>query len=281
MEREDGFGYQDLTEFAENFSQVDRALKHFARIENRPNADFVIEGCVDPSSLRYDATCPLEKPKRCEGSFGDHTGAREVRSLKCEVRIISASQIPVVFILHSTFVIRHSFRPATIVGMPPMEDFYIGGASVKLFLPIFKMNFPEIVDLALPAEGVFHNLVFVSIRKTYPMQAYKIMHGLWGMGQMMFTKYIIVVDDDVNVHNTSEVLFRLCANTDPQRDSIFTKGPADVLDHATSEIAMGTKLGIDATRKLAGEGFKRPWPALIRMSEEVRRQIDALFGGTR
>ena len=101
-----------------------------------------------------------------------------------------------------------------------MEDFYIGGASVKLFLPIFKMNFPEIVDIALPAEGVFHNLVFVSIRKTYPMQAYKIMHGLWGMGQMMFTKYIIVVDDDVDVHNTSEVLFRLCANTDPQRDSM-------------------------------------------------------------
>ena len=149
------------------------------------------------------------------------------------------------------------------------------------------MNFPEIVDIALPAEGVFHNLVFVSIKKTYPMQAYKIMHGLWGMGQMMFTKYIIVVDNDVNVHNTSEVLFRLCANTDPpplrygaaspQRDSIFTKGPADVLDHATSEIAIGTKLGIDATRKLAGEGFKRPWPPLIRMSETVRQKIDALF----
>ena len=110
--------------------------------------------------------------------------------------------------------------PATIVGIPPMKDFYIGGASVKLFRPIFKMNFPEIVDIALPAEGVFHNLVFVSIKKTYPMQAYKIMHGLWGRGQMMFTKYLIVVDDDVDVHNTSEVLFRLCANTDPQRDSM-------------------------------------------------------------
>src|SRR5208282_2087756 len=107
--------------------------------------------------------------------------------------------------------------PATIVGIPPMEDFYIGGASMKLFLPIFKMNFPEIVDIALPAEGVFHNLVFVSIKKTYPMQAYKIMHGLWGMGQMMFTKYIVVVDAGVNVHNTSEVLFHLTANTDPQR----------------------------------------------------------------
>ena len=134
------------------------------------------------------------------------------------------------------------------------------------------------MDIALPAEGVFHNLVFVSIKKTYPMQAYKIMHGLWGMGQMMFTKYIVVVDADVNVHNTSDVLFHLCANTDPQRDSIFTKGPADVLDHATSEIAMGTKLGIDATRKLAGEGFKRPWPPLIKMDETTRKKIDALFG---
>jgi 4-hydroxy-3-polyprenylbenzoate decarboxylase len=159
-----------------------------------------------------------------------------------------------------------------------MEDFYIGSASVKLFLPIFKMNFPEIVDIALPAEGVFHNLVFVSIKKTYPMQAFKIMHGLWGMGQMMFTKYIVVVDHDVNVHNTSDVLFRLCANTDPQRDSIFTKGPADVLDHATSEIAIGTKLGIDATKKLTGEGFKRRWPPLIQMDENVRKKIDVLFG---
>jgi len=117
----------------------------------------------------------------------------------------------------------------------------------------------------------------VSIRKTYPLQAYKIMHGLWCMGQMMFTKYIVVVDD-VDVHNTSEVLFRLCANTDLQRDSIFIKGPADVLDHATSEIAIGTKLGIDATRRLAGEGHKRPWPPLIRMTNDVRKKIDSLLG---
>jgi 4-hydroxy-3-polyprenylbenzoate decarboxylase len=157
-----------------------------------------------------------------------------------------------------------------------MEDFYLGSASVKIFLPILKMNFPEMVDLALPAEGVFHNLVFVSIRKTYPMQAFKIMHGLWGMGQMMFTKFIVVVDAEVNVHNTSEVLFRLCANTDPQRDAIFTKGPADVLDHATSEMAVGTKMGLDATRKLAGEGFKRPWPPLITMDPAVKAKLDAL-----
>jgi len=147
------------------------------------------------------------------------------------------------------------------------------------------MNFPEIVDIALPAEGVFHNLVFVSIRKTYPMQAYKIMHGLWGMGQMMFTKYIIVVDDDVDVHNTSEVLFRLCANTDPKgRSEIrnpkseIVSGPSDVLDHATSEIASGSKLRIDATKKFPGEGSKRPWPPLIEMDETVRKKIDALYG---
>ncbi len=223
-------------------------------LEVPANADFVIEGYVDPT-----------EPLREEGPFGDHTGYYTLPEL-----------YPVFHVTAITHR-KNAVYPATIVGIPPMEDFYIGSASVKLFLPIFKMNFPEIVDIALPAEGVFHNLVFVSIKKTYPMQAYKIMHGLWGMGQMMFTKYIVVVDDDVNVHNTSEVLFRLCANTDPQRDSIFTKGPADVLDHATSEIAVGTKLGIDATRKLPGEGFKRPWPPLIRMSEDVRRKMDALF----
>jgi 4-hydroxy-3-polyprenylbenzoate decarboxylase len=152
----------------------------------------------------------------------------------------------------------------------------MGGASVKLFLPVFKMNFPELVDLALPAEGVFHNLVFVSIKKTYPMQAYKIMHGLWGMGQMMFTKYLVVVDDDVDVHNTSEVLFRLCANTDPQRDSLFTKGPSDVLDHATTSVGSGSKLGIDATRKLPGEGFPRLWPPLIQMDDAVKQKINGL-----
>ena len=155
-----------------------------------------------------------------------------------------------------------------------MEDFYIGSASVKLFLPIFRMTFPEIVDIALPAEGVFHNLVFVSIKKTYPMQAFKIMNGLWGMGQMMFTKYIIVVDDGVDVHNTSEVLFHLCANTDPERDSLFSRGPADVLDHATPDIAIGSKLGIDATKKLHGEGYRRTWPPLIKMDESTQQKID-------
>jgi 4-hydroxy-3-polyprenylbenzoate decarboxylase len=223
-------------------------------LEVPADADFVIEGYVDP-----------KEPLRTEGPFGDHTGYYSLADLYPAFHVTA--------ITHR----KEAVYPATIVGMPPMEDFYIGTASVKLFLPIFKMNFPELVDLALPAEGVFHNLVFVSIKKTYPMQAYKIMHGLWGMGQMMFTKYIVVVDADVDVHNTSEVLFRLCATTDPQRDAIFTRGPADVLDHATSEFAIGTKMGIDATTKLAGEGFKREWPPLIKMDEAVRKKIDLLF----
>jgi 4-hydroxy-3-polyprenylbenzoate decarboxylase len=220
-------------------------------LEVPADADFVIEGYVDPT-----------EPLRTEGPFGDHTGYYSLADLYPAFHVTA--------ITHR----REAVYPATIVGMPPMEDFYMGTASVRLFLPVLKMNFPELVDLALPAEGVFHNLVFVSIKKSYPMQAYKIMHGLWGMGQMMFTKYIVVVDEDVDVHNTSEVLFRLCATTDPQRDAIFTRGPADVLDHATSELAVGTKLGLDATKKLPGEGFKREWPPLIKMDEAVKKKID-------
>ncbi|MFT4688525.1 MAG: UbiD family decarboxylase [Verrucomicrobiia bacterium] len=223
-------------------------------LEVPANADFVIEGYIDP-----------KEPLRAEGPFGDHTGYYTL-----------PDPYPV---FHITAITHraNAVYPATIVGIPPMEDFYIGGASVKLFLPIFQMNFPEIVDIALPAEGVFHNLVFVSIRKTYPMQAFKIMHGLWGMGQMMFTKYLIIVDEGVDVHNTSEVLFHLCANTDPQRDSIMTRGPADVLDHATPTVAVGSKLGIDATKKLAGEGFEREWPPLIKMDPAVESKVEGLI----
>ncbi len=219
-------------------------------LEVPANADFVLEGYVDP-----------REPLRDEGPFGDHTG------------FYTLPEPYPVFHLTAITHRKDAIYPATIVGVPPMEDFYLGTASVKLFLPVFKMNFPELVDLALPAEGVFHNLVFVSIKKTYPMQAFKIMHGLWGMGQMMFTKYLVVVDEDVDVHDTSQVLFRLCANTDPQRDSIFTKGPADVLDHATTNLACGSKLGIDATRKLPGEGCRQPWPPLIKMDPEVQRRV--------
>jgi 4-hydroxy-3-polyprenylbenzoate decarboxylase len=222
-------------------------------LEVPAEADFVIEGYVDP-----------KEALRTEGPFGDHTGYYSLPDLYPAFHVTA--------ITHR----RDAIYPATIVGMPPMEDFYMGDASVRLFLPVLKMNFPELVDLALPAEGVFHNLVFASIKKTYPMQAYKIMHGLWGMGQMMFTKYIVVVDEDVDVHNTSEVLFRLCATTDPQRDALFTRGPADVLDHATTEFAVGTKLGLDATKKLPGEGFKREWPPLIKMDEAVKKKIQRM-----
>lgn len=223
-------------------------------LEVPANADIVIEGYVDPA-----------EPLRIEGPFGDHTGYYSL-----------PEPYPVFHITAITHR-RNAVYPATIVGIPPMEDFYLGSASLKLFLPIFKMNFPEIVDLALPAEGVFHNLVFVSIKKTYPMQAFKIMHGLWGMGQMMFTKYIVVVDEDVDVHNTSAVMFRWCANTDPVRDALLTRGPADVLDHATAEMGIGSKMGFDATRKLAGEGFKRQWPPLIKMDEAVRAKLAGAF----
>ena len=220
------------------------------------SADIVIEGYIDP-----------KEPLRSEGPFGDHTGFYTL-----------PEPYPV---FHVTAITHRNdaIYPATIVGIPPMEDFYMGKASVQLFLPMFKMNFPEIVDIALPAEGVFHNLVFVSIKKTYPMQAYKIMHGLWGMGQMMFTKYIVVVDDDVDVHETSQVLFRLCSNTEPRRDAVFTRGPADVLDHATDAVGVGSKLGFDATRKLRGEGFTRDWPPLIKMDAKVRARVDQLLQG--
>jgi 4-hydroxy-3-polyprenylbenzoate decarboxylase len=224
-------------------------------LEVPADADLVIEGYVDP-----------REPLRQEGPFGDHTGFYTL-----------PEPYPVFHVTAITHR-KDAVYPATIVGVPPMEDFYMGSASVRLFLPVLRLTFPELVDIALPAEGVFHNLMFVSIRKTYPMQAYKVMYGLWGMGQMMFTKYIVVVDADVDVHNTSQVLFALGANTDPQRDCILTKGPADVLDHATSQIGVGTKLGIDATKKLPGEGINRPWPPLIQMDPAVKAKVDAILG---
>ena len=174
-------------------------------LEVPADVDFVLEGYVQPGEMRP------------EGPFGDHTG------------FYTALEDYPVFHLTAITHRREATYPATIVGVPPMEDFYLGSASVRIFLPVLKMNFPEIVDMALPAEGVFHNLVFVSVRKQYPYQAFKVMHGLWGMGQMMFSKYIVVVDEDCDVHNTSEVLFRLCANTDPKRDSTIIINPSDSL----------------------------------------------------
>lgn len=224
-------------------------------LEVPADVDFVLEGYVMPGETRP------------EGPFGDHTGFYTL-----------VDDYPV---FHLTAIThrKNPVYPATIVGMPPMEDFYMGTASLRVFLPIFRMNFPEIVDIALPAEGVFHNLVFVSMKKQYPWQAYKIMNGLWGMGQMMFAKYIVVVDEDCDVHNTSEVLFRLCANTDPQRDTTFVKNPSDSLDHAPTFANIGSHMGIDATRKLPGEGYHRQWPDLLKMDEAVKQRVDAILKG--
>ena len=216
------------------------------------DVDFVIEGYVQPGEMRP------------EGPFGDHTG------------FYTAVEPYPVFHVTAITQRRDAIYPTTIVGKPPMEDFYMGDASVRIFLPVFKMNFPELVDMTLPAPGVFHNLVFVSIRKQYPYQAFKVMHGLWGMGQMMFSKYIVVVDEDCDVHDTNEVLFRLCANTDPARDTTVIKNPSDSLDHAPSEQNVGSHMGFDATRKLPGENYRRQWPELLSMSDEVRRIVDQL-----
>jgi len=226
-------------------------------LEVPADVDFVLEGYVQPGEMRP------------EGPFGDHTGY-----------YTAVEDYPV---FHLTAITHRpdAVYPTTIVGIPPMEDFYIGDAVVRIFLPVFKMNFPELVDMTLPAEGVFHNLVFVSIRKQYPYQAFKVMHGLWGMGQMMFSKYIVVVDEDCDVQNTSEVLFRLCANTDPARDTTVIKNPSDSLDHAPSEQNIGSHMGFDATRKLPGENYHRQWPELLRMTDEVKKLVDALQKKTR
>ena len=227
---------------------------HTNDLEVPADCDFVLEGYVEP-----------EEKLDLEGPFGDHTGYYTLPEPYPKFHIERITRR------------RDAIYPSTVVGVPPMEDFYMGTASVRIFLPVFKMNFPEIVDMALPAEGVFHNLVVVSIKKHFPYHAMKVIHGLWGMGLMMFTKIIVVVDDDVNVHNMSEVLFRLCANIDPERDTIFTKGPADVLDHATPVMGCGSKIGIDATHKLKGEANTRPWPPVIQMDKAVKQRMNELL----
>jgi len=223
-------------------------------IEVPASADIVIEGYVDPC-----------EPLRREGPFGDHTGFYSL-----------ADDYPV---FHVT-CITHKANPiylTTIVGRPPMEDAFIGKATERIFLPLLRVTLPEIVDLNLPVHGVFHNLAIVSIEKEYPAHARKVMHALWGMGQMMFTKTLIIVDHDVNVHDLAEVTWVAGNNIDPKRDTIFVEGPVDVLDHAAPLMGYGSKMGIDATRKWRSEGFEREWPGAIVMDERTKRYVDSIW----
>ena len=222
-------------------------------LEVPAHAEIILEGYVELGELRT------------EGPFGDHTGFYTM-----------TDQYPV---FHLT-CITHRKDPiyaATIVGKPPMEDAWMGKAVERIFLPAMKMTIPEIVDVHLPVEGVFHNLMLVSIRKSYPGQARKVMNAIWSLGQAMFTKVIIVVDEDCNVQDVGEVTLRVANNIDPERDIQFTLGPVDSLDHASRLPNYGSKMGIDATRKWKAEGFDRPWPAMIEMDTETKSKVDALW----
>ncbi len=216
-------------------------------------SQMVLEGYVQPGE------------RRREGPFGDHTGYYSL-----------ADDYPV---FHVTALTRRrtAVYPATIVGRPPMEDCFMAKATERIFLPLIKRQMPEIVDLNLPVEGVFHNLAFISIDKRYPGHARKVMHAIWGMGQMMFTKIIIVFDREVDVQDLSQVLWRLGNNVDPKRDAVFAEGPVDALDHASPLPHFGSKMGIDATRKWPEEGFTREWPPVIDMDPEVKRKVDELW----
>ncbi|MGQ9554295.1 MAG: menaquinone biosynthesis decarboxylase [Anaerolineae bacterium] len=219
-------------------------------LEVPARAEIVLEGYVD-----------LDE-QRLEGPFGDHTGYYSL-----------AGMYPV-FHLTALTRRRDAIYPATVVGRPPMEDYWLGKATERLFLPLLRLMLPDIVDINMPAEGVFHNLVIVSMRKRYPGHARQIMYGLWGLGLMMLAKNIIVVDEGVNVHDLSEVAWRVTNNIDASRDLVVVEGPVDDLDHASLRTGYGGKLGIDATAKGPMEGFSREWPAEITMSEEVKRLVD-------
>jgi 4-hydroxy-3-polyprenylbenzoate decarboxylase len=153
----------------------------------------------------------------------------------------------------------------------------MGKAIERIFLPLMRLQLPEVRDICMPAEGIFHNLILVAIRKSYPGHARKVMHAIWGLGQAMFSKCIVVVDEEVDVQNVREVAWKALNNIDPERDIEFALGPVDSLDHASRLVNYGSKMGVDATRKWAGEGFTRPWPDVIRMSPEVRRRVDGLW----
>jgi 4-hydroxy-3-polyprenylbenzoate decarboxylase len=223
-------------------------------LEVPAEADFVIEGHIDPREELV-----------LEGPFGDHTGFYSL-----------ADYYPKVHVTAVTFRDKPIW-PHTIVGRPPMEDYYLGHATERIFLPLLRLTIPEIVDLHMPAEGIFHNLVFVSINKQYPGQAYKVMNGLWGQGLMSLAKVIVVVDKDVNVRDPKEAWWVALNHIDPERDVRFTMGPIDVLDHASRAFTYGSKMGIDATRKWKEEGFTREWPNKIVMDEATKARVDAMW----
>jgi 4-hydroxy-3-polyprenylbenzoate decarboxylase len=219
-------------------------------LEVPANSEIVLEGYCEPNE------------RRIEGPFGDHTG---YYSLKDEFPVFH-----ITCITHR----KDALYPATIVGKPPMEDCYIAKTTERIFLPLIKKQIPEIVDINLPVEGVFHNIAIVSIDKRYPGHARRVMYALWGMGQMSFTKMIVVVDRWVDVQNPGEVIWRIGNNVDPKRDIVIVEGPLDVLEHASDIPSYGGKMGIDATKKWKSEGFLREWPDEIVMSEDIKRLVD-------
>jgi len=234
-------------------SPVEMVRCETCSLEVPAHAEIVLEGYVDLSELRT------------EGPFGDHTGFYSLEG--------DYPAFHITCVTHR----RDPIYLATIVGPPPQEDFYIGHAVERIFLPVMKMQYPEIVDVAMPAEGIFHNLMIVAIRKSYPGHARKIMNAIWSLGQAMFTKVVVVVDHDVDIQNFREVLWKALCAIDPERDVQFVLGPVDTLDHAARRQDFGSKMGIDATRKWASEGFDRPWPDEIRMDSGTKRRVDALW----
>jgi len=219
-------------------------------LEVPANCEFVLEGYINIGE------------QRIEGPFGDHTGFYS-----------EPSEYPV---FHLTAITHkdNPIYPAVIVGKPPTEDYFMGKASSKLMLPALQLTMPEIVDVHMPAEGLFHNFAIVSMKKEYPGHVQKVMYGLWGMGLMALTKIIVIVDDYVDVENISEVTWRIGTNIDPSRDLVILKGPADDLDHASEVPKYGGKIGIDATSKGKLDGFNRDWPDEIVMSEEIKKLVE-------
>ena len=216
-------------------------------------AEIVLEGYVDLADYRS------------EGPFGDHTGY-----------YTPVEQFPA-FHLTAVTCRKDAIYPATVVGIPPMEDYWMGKATERLFLPLIRLFLPEVVDICMPAEGVFHNLVLVSLNKRFPGHARKAMHGLWGLGLLMLAKCIVIVDEWVDVQNLSLVAWQVLGNVDWSRDILISDGPVDQLDHASYHPSYGGKIGIDATAKWSDEGYSRQWPEKVQMSPDVKQKIDKIW----